>query len=232
MKPMPTPAPDNRRSSQSGLPAPLVFASVALVTLTATLVSFGDGLWSQTAVELPADPVAAAAAFSQSPVAVGARLTARLTFLFFIAAYLAGPVWQRFRFKSAAWAMSNRRWLGLAAALSHSVHLAYVVAAQYAGNDPLDVVTLVGGGLGFLLFWLLGVTSNDTATRTLGKGWGWLHRTGMHYLWFIFILTYAGAATLNPGLWVFVALLAAGAVLRLANHWWPAQRLTATHSSG
>jgi len=213
-------------NGQTSLPAPLAIASVVLLTLTATLVSFGAGVLAPISVELPADPVAAAAAFRESPVAVGARLTARATFVFFLMAYLARPVWERFRWQGAAWALRNRRWLGFAAALSHSVHLAYVVAGQYAGNDPLDIVTLLGGGLGFLLFWLMGITSNDTALRGLGNGWGWLHRTGMHYLWFIFILTYAGAATSNPMLVVFVVLLAGGALLRLANHWWPVARET------
>ncbi len=229
---MTTPAPEGQTRPPIAIliPLPVLVATVSLLTLTATLVSFGAGLFAPLAPQLPADPVAAAAAFSESPVAVGARLTARATFVFFIAAYLARPLWERFRWRPAAWALRNRRWLGFAAALSHSVHLAYVVAAQYAGNDPLDVVTLLGGGLGFLLFWLMGITSNDTAVRRLGNGWGWLHRTGMHYLWFIFILTYAGAAAQNPMLAVFVVLLAGGALLRLANHRWPVSA-TATDSN-
>jgi|GEM_PF-543441 len=177
------------------LPGPVLVAAVALVMLTGTLVSTGG----------------------ESAVGVGARLTARLTFVFFIAAYLARPVWQRFRWQPARWALRNRRWLGLAAALSHSVHLSYVVAAQMAANEPLDLVTLVGGGLGFVLFWVLGVTSSDTATRLLGRGWKWLHRIGIHYLWFIFFITYAGAATSSPWLWVFVAALVFGAGLRAFN---------------
>lgn len=178
------------------VPTPILVAVVALVMLTGTLVSVGG----------------------DSALGVGARLTARLTFVFFILAYLARPVWQRFHWAPARWALTNRRWLGLAAAISHSVHLSYVVGAQMAGGEPIDLVTLLGGGLGFVLFWVLGLTSSDSATRSLGKGWRWLHRGGIHYLWFIFIITYAGAATVNPMLWVFVGLLAAGALLRALNH--------------
>lgn len=196
------------------LPTPLLIALVALIALTSVLISVSGGLGFGSAEE-------AMVTVSQSPVAVGSRLTARLTFVFFIAAYLARPLWQRYRWSAASWALRNRRWLGLSAALSHSVHLAYVVAAQLAGNEALDVVTAIGGGLGFLLFWLLGITSNDTSARALGKGWRWLHRGGMHYLWFIFFITYAGAATLNPMLWLFVGLLLVGVVLRAANYWWP-----------
>lgn len=206
------------------LPAPLFLAVAALAMMTVTLLSIAGGLMPKEAVELATDSAVTLLAEGDSAVVVGARLTARLTFVFFITAYLARPVWQRFRWTPARWALRNRRWLGLAAALSHSVHLSYVVAAQLAVNETLDVVTIVGGGLGFLLFWLMGITSNDSAVRALGKRWGWLHRGGMHYLWFIFFITYAGAATLSPWLWVFVVLLLFGALLRLANQWWPAPR--------
>jgi len=179
-----------------GLPVPVLIAVVALVMLTGTLLSTGG----------------------DTALGVGARLTARLTFIFFIAAYLARPLWQRFRWPAARWALTNRRWLGLAAAISHSVHLAYVVGAQMAGNEAIDLVTLLGGGLGFALFWLMGLTSSESAVQSLGKGWRWLHRGGMHYLWFIFFITYAGAATVNPMLWAFVALLVGGVALRALNH--------------
>ena len=181
------------------LPAPLLVAVVALVMLSGTLAA------------LPASQSAEA-------LAIGSRLTARLTFLFFIAAYLARPLWQRFRWPQARWALSNRRWLGLAAALSHSVHLGYVVAYRAVVPEADDWVTLIFGGTGFLLFWLLGITSNDSSVRALGSRWRWLHRSGIHYLWFIFLVTYAGAATVVPWLWVFVALLLGGAGLRAANH--------------
>jgi len=184
-------------------PAPLLVALVALVVLSGTLMAMPGALVSDS---------------SADALAIGSRLTARLTFLFFIAAYLARPLWQRFRWAPARWALANRRWLGLAAALSHSVHLGYVVAYRSVVPENDDWVTLIFGGLGFLLFWLLGITSNDSSVRTLGRKWQWLHRGGIHYLWFIFLVTYAGAATLSPWMWAFVALLLAGAGLRVANH--------------
>ena len=196
MNPMTTPIAD---LAGVRLPAPLLVAVVALVMLSGTLAA------------MPA-------AQSADALAIGSRLTARLTFLFFIAAYLARPLWQRFRWPSARWALANRRWLGLAAALSHSVHLGYVVAYRSVLPESDDWVTLIFGGAGFVLFWLLGITSNDSSVRALGRRWRWLHRGGIHYLWFIFLVTYAGAATLVPWLWVFVALLLGGAGLRVANH--------------
>lgn len=180
------------------LPGPVLIAAVALTTLTGTLVATSE-------------------LSSVEALGVGSRITARLTFMFFIAAYLARPVWQRFRLEPARWALRNRRWLGLAAALSHAVHLAYVVGHQLSSGEPIDWVTLLFGGLGFLLFWLMGMTSSDTATKAMGSAWRRLHRGGMHYLWLIFFITYAGAATLSPWLWGFVALLVAGAGLRLVN---------------
>jgi len=181
------------------VPVPLLVAVVALVVLSGTLAAMPEAQMSEA-------------------LAIGSRLTARLTFLFFIVAYLARPVWQRFRWPQARWALTNRRWLGLAAALSHSVHLGYVVAYRSVNPEASDWVTLVFGGLGFFLFWVLGVTSNDSSVQALGRRWRWLHRGGIHYLWFIFLVTYAGVATLVLWMWGFVALLLAGAGLRAANH--------------
>ena len=181
------------------LPVPVLIAVVSLVVLSVTLAAMPEAL-------------------ATDALAIGSRLTARLTFLFFIVAYLARPVWQRFRWPQARWALTNRRWLGLAAALSHSVHLAYVVAFELATPESNDWLTLVFGGLGFLLFWVLGVTSNNSSVQALGHRWRWLHRGGIHYLWFIFLVTYAGAATLAPWMWLFVALLVGGAALRAANY--------------
>ncbi len=203
MRLMTTPTAD-QSGEASSLPAPLLVAVVALVMLSGTLAA------------MPATQTAEA-------LAIGSRLTARLTFLFFIAAYLARPLWQRFRWPQARWALANRRWLGLAAALSHSVHLGYVVAYRMVVPENDDWVTLIFGGAGFLLFWLLGVTSNDSSVRALGHRWRWLHRGGIHYLWFIFLVTYAGAATVVPWLWVFVVLLLGGAGLRGANHFFKPQ---------
>ncbi|MEM7220474.1 MAG: hypothetical protein AAF515_19090 [Pseudomonadota bacterium] len=185
------------RAADRWLPLPVAIAIGALLLLTTWLLF----------VEVNA-------------LGTGARLTARLSFTFFIAAYWAQPLVRCLsRTESGArrfarWLLANRRWLGIGGALSQGVHLAYVVGHQLAHSEPLDWVTLVFGGLGFVAFWVMGVTSNNTAVRRMGRDWSRLHSVSLHYLWFIFFITYLGRG-LDPLYTSFTALLVGGLALRL-----------------
>ena len=49
--------------------------------------------------------------------------------------------------------MVNRRYLGLAAALVHSVHFAYIVALFALTEAVLEAVTAIFGGFAYLCIW-------------------------------------------------------------------------------
>ena len=50
------------------------------------------------------------------------------------------------------------------------------------------------GGLAYAKIYLMALTSNDASQRALGKGWKWLHRIGIHYIWLIFAISYLSRA--------------------------------------
>lgn len=145
----------------------------------------------------------------------GLRVTARVAVAFFLLAYVARPAVQMLGV--GRWLVRHRRYLGLAAALTHTVHFGFVVAHDRVTDQPADWITWLLGGLAFVLFWVMAVTSNDTSVRALGAWWRRIHRFGMHYIWVVFFNTYLGAALGAGGwYWVFPVALTGGLLLRAA----------------
>jgi sulfoxide reductase heme-binding subunit YedZ len=63
---------------------------------------------------------------------------------------------------------------------------------------------------------LLAATSNDAAVRALGpRRWSALHAVGIHYLWLVFAVTYAGTAAHSA----FHAVVTAALLAALALRW-------------
>lgn len=141
------------------------------------------------------------------------RLTARFGFLWFFVVFTAS-VWFTWRSTGVTrWLMRCRRHLGLSFALVHFVHLGALSALSSVRGETPDTVTLIGGGLAYLLLTLMVLTSNRFARRRLGRGWRVLHLTGCWYLWLIFTNSYLGrvdpAAGAEPyGVYVALAVLA------------------------
>ena len=134
------------------------------------------------------------------------RVTARVTMVFFLLAYVARPLVQLFGV--GRWLVRQRRYLGLMAALSHTVHFGYVLLYEVSNEFPLDLITWTFGGLAFVLLWAMAATSNDILQKGMGAWWRRLHRFGMHYVWLIFVQT----AMFSP---FSLALLLGAAGLRL-----------------
>ncbi len=149
------------------------------------------------------------------------RQTARISVLFFAAAFTASSL---LRLRPAAWSrwmMRHRRWLGLSFALSHLVHLGAILRLlQIAPDFALDTPTIVGGGLAYVFVFLLAITSFDGAVKRLGaRNWQRLHKTGAYYIWFIFTFSYLPRAVVSAP-FIAPSLLLIGAwALRIAAHW-------------
>lgn len=149
-------------------------------------------------------------------VRVWIRATARTSALLFLVTFLARPLHQLLRNDATRWMMKSRRYVGVSAAFSHLLHLTAIVWLSLgwpAAYQP-DPVTLVGGGLGFVLFFAMGLTSSNRAVQALGTSWKRLHKTGAWYVWFIFTLTFVpetGWDLLHAG---FVLAFVSAAMLR------------------
>jgi hypothetical protein len=177
--------------------------------------------WNALAVLVMSALVLAAAGTGEEGVRMLIRATARTSALLFLIAFLARPLRQLWRTDLTAFAIKNRRYFGVSMAVSHLVHgLAIVwLFTAYPSAYEADLVTLVGGGLGFAFIAAMAATSSDAAFKALGRArWQLLHRTGAWYVWFIFAFTFVpdpsrGWDALHAG---FVAAFAAAPLVRLA----------------
>jgi DMSO/TMAO reductase YedYZ heme-binding membrane subunit len=140
---------------------------------------------------------AVAAAFvaggSNADIALhAARWTARTALPLFLVAYLASSLLRLWPGTASRALMRRRRQWGLGFALAHTIHLvALAINVQVFGPSRAPE-TLIGGGLAYVLILLMALTSNDWSMQKLGRNWKRLHRLGVHYIWLIFTISYAG----------------------------------------
>ena len=152
------------------------------------------------------------------------RVTARVAFLFLMLAYLARPLRMLLGNVSAtrdfvrSW-LKHRRYLGLAMAFAHTVHAGYVLALPLVLGVELELGIIVGGGLAFVLMWAMTATSNDASIRALGKNWRRLHLLGLHYLWIIFMQSFAGRVFVEDADPIYAILVVFGLVGLALRSW-------------
>lgn len=120
------------------------------------------------------------------------RWTSRVGFPLLILAYVARPLTQVWRSDFSIALLQQRKYLGLGFAMSHSVHLAAIIIYLQISGLPAPVLTLYGGGIGYMWLYAMAFTSNQRAMRAMGKWWKRLHRLGIHSLWFIYLVSYSG----------------------------------------
>jgi hypothetical protein len=149
--------------------------------------------WNSVLLVLMSALVLTVAGTGEEGVRTLIRATARSSALLFLAAFLARPARQLWRASATAFLLRNRRYLGVSMAVSHAIHAAAIVwlSRSFPSAYQADIVTLIGGGLGFAFLALMAVTSSDAAVSWLGRArWQLLHRTGSWYVWGIFTITF------------------------------------------
>ena len=122
-----------------------------------------------------------------------ARYTARVGFVLFFCTFVASSLLRFWRNQYTRWLMRQRRYIGIAFAVSHTIHLAALTAFLMYIGEMVDIVTIVVGGLAYLFVWAMAFTSHDAAIKRLGaRKWKILHTVGTYMLAFVFIYTYWG----------------------------------------
>lgn len=164
-----------------------------------------------------------AATLGPRPLEVGARtlvaVTAQTSLLWFLLAFVASPLVALRPSAIGKWLLRNRRYLGLAMAVSHAGHLLGIIALTACHGAAfwatIAAGTAVGGTVGYVLLAAMTATSTDRSAAWLGRRrWRALHRAGMWSFWTIFLVTYLGKAGRSAPACVAVAALLGVLVLR------------------
>lgn len=150
------------------------------------------------------------------------RNSARISELLFAAAFAASSLVALARSSATLWLRRNRRYIGVAFAWAHTIHLAGIASFAATSEEfvaGLDPLTLVGGGVAYLFVYLMAFTSSDAAQRALGmRNWQRLHRVGGWVIWAIFTQTLTMGVLFGEWMRLPGAILMWGAfVLRLAS---------------
>lgn len=148
------------------------------------------------------------------------RATARTSLVLFALAFSASAARRLWPGEFTTWLLRNRRYLGVSFAASHAIHLAAIVA--FARLDPAEFGTIspvanrIVAGLAYVFIFAMAATSFDRMVSLLGaRRWKLLHTVGAHYIWLIFVLSFAKRAIHEPAYWIGVIVLAAAMGLRL-----------------
>jgi DMSO/TMAO reductase YedYZ heme-binding membrane subunit len=147
------------------------------------------------------------------------RITARVSFLLFLAPYSASSVRRLFPSPATRWMLRNRRALGLSFFVAHMLHgLAIWMLALLLGDAfEAHPITVLAGGMAYLLLVAMALTSTDRTAAWLGaRRWNALHRIGMHWLWFIFAYDWVVLSLSSPGYLPLAALSFGALGLRIA----------------
>lgn len=167
-------------------------------------------------------PILFTGGIEEGSVRLFLRTTARCSVIFFLAAFTASALAKLFPGSFTGWLARNRRYIGVSFAFSHTLHLIGIILLLHlkplAFASPAGRVTLIGGGIAFLLLYAMTATSFDRTAAWLGaRRWKRLHKTGMYFFWFIFFVDYVPMAIRKPALYApFATLVVAAFFLRIA----------------
>ena len=149
------------------------------------------------------------------------RLTARTSVALFLAAFTASALFRLWPNAWTRWQRGNRRFLGVAFAVSHGVHLAaifwlkHVQPVEFARE--VNAITWIGGGLAYVFIAAMAATSFDRTAESIGpRAWKILHTVGSYYIWLIFANSYIGRALAMPEYIPAAAIVVLALGLRMA----------------
>ena len=163
----------------------------------------------------------ASLAYEVAGVRMVIRITARTSLVLFALAFSAQAMLTLWPSTLTRWQRRNRRQLGLAFAVSHTIHAAAIMA--FATLDPQGFHehampgTLVSGGIAYAFIVAMAATSFDRTAAWIGPAaWRTLHWLGGYYLWVSFIVTNGKRIDQSPLYALLVVLMLAILLLRIA----------------
>ncbi|MDJ0690752.1 MAG: hypothetical protein QNJ41_19855 [Xenococcaceae cyanobacterium MO_188.B32] len=153
---------------------------------------------------------------NEQSMRIAIRTTARTSCLLFVCAFVASPLRYFWSNNITKWLRVNRRYLGVAMAVSHGFHAIAIIGLAILTADS-SLNNNHGGNLGYFFIIAMTATSFPSTAALLGnQNWKILHTVGMYYLWLAFIYTFSHGLEKSLFIYLpFVSLLAVAFLLRL-----------------
>ncbi len=154
------------------------------------------------------------------------RLTARTSLILFLLTFTASALARMVPTPTTQWLRRNRRYLGVAFAFSHLVHLVFIIifwksAPELFWQDRTPMSN-IAPGITYVLIFAMAATSFDSTAKAIGpKAWKWLHLVGAYAIWISFAAAYGGRAVKDPFYMPFAIVVLLALVVRLAGRWYP-----------
>ena len=154
------------------------------------------------------------------------RMTARVSLVYFLLAFLAAPLAKFWPGRTVAWLRERRRAFGIVFGLSMTLHVAFILrlyAVHAPERPPMVTDTDFSIGIpGLVIVGLMTMTSIVVLRRRIGELW-WkrLHTIGIYFVWMVFFLCLVDSVsrktTTHPFLayHVFIAALLVAMAIRL-----------------
>lgn len=147
------------------------------------------------------------------------RWSARFAVVFFCAAFGASALQYFFQNSFTFWLRMNRKYLGIAFAITHLCHLGFLILLQQRFHPVFDLAktsSLLAGGTAYFFVVAMLLTSFDTFSKRLSpRQWKWLHTIGGWWIWAIFFNSNLKNVLKYPGYLPLFLLLVGVAVLRV-----------------
>ncbi len=140
----------------------------------------------------------ALAGTGEAGVGLLTRNTVRAAFPLFLLAYVASSARRLWPGDFTRWLLRNRRYVGISFGIAMALHLDAIFLLGLLLGDAFQspLTTIVFGGLAYVFIAAMMFTSFDRTAAWLGpERWNRLHRVGIHYVAFIFLVQWLGKTT-------------------------------------
>jgi len=133
--------------------------------------------------------------FSEASTRLAIAWSAKISFTLFCMAFAASAVHQRMKNSFSFWWLMNRKYFGISFAISHLIHLVFLVGLQQVFHPVFELAattSIMAGGMAYFFVVTMLLTSFESFAKYLSrKNWKLLHTIGGYWIWVIFLSTYA-----------------------------------------
>jgi len=149
------------------------------------------------------------------------RLSARISFIFFCAAFAASSLQYSIKGPFTFWLLMNRKFIGVTFAIIHLIHLGLLFLLQVKFHPVFEFAatsSLLAGGGAYVFIVLMLVSSFDSVKNRMNtKTWKFTHTIGIYWIAVVFLSTYGKRVIDELEFLPLFILLVIGFLLRFAK---------------